>query len=146
MSQPSTEPGGSWAAVTPKSLRPPQPTTVGDQPICLIPATIAVIPVNPVGNSVLIPACSTLNDVPSDKIPMSLSLCDLAQFTINWAYWAFDGPVLKAVGFCCALNSALAPSPFTTSTCCCMRYGWIWFCAEEKESAKTIGLPWETSW
>src|ERR1700722_5246459 len=123
MLQPSTEPGGSWASVTPKSLSPPQPTTVGDQPICLIPATIAVIPVNPVGNSVLIPACfawvswvvrsmavgeqvmvltkvgpaaltsasaspasSTLNDVPSDKIPMSLSLCDLAQFTISWAY------------------------------------------------------------
>ena len=45
-------------------------------------------------------ASSTLNEVPSDKIPMLLSLCDLAQFTISWAYCAFDGKVLKAVGFC----------------------------------------------
>lgn len=39
-------------------------------------------------------ASSALNDVPSDRTPMSLSLCDLAQFTISWAYWAFDGSVL----------------------------------------------------
>ena len=51
-------------------------------------------------------ASSTLNEVPSLKIPTLLSPCDLAQFTISWAYCAFDGPVLKAVGFCAALNSA----------------------------------------
>src|ERR1700722_16565550 len=141
--QPSTVPGGTWAAVMPKSFRPPQPTILGAQPICLSPEIIAGRPVNPVGNSVWIPAClawvsgvvrsiavgeyvtvltnvspaaltsasasvasSTLNDVPSDKIPMLLSPCDLAQFTISWAYWAFDGRVLYAVGFCLALNRA----------------------------------------
>src|SRR5580700_5047287 len=123
----------------PKSLSPPQPTILGDQPICLSPETMAGMPVNPVGNSVWIPASlawvsgvvrsiavgeyvtvltnvspaasaspasSMLNEVPSDKIPMLLSPCDLAQFTISWAYWAFDGRVLYAVGFCWALNRA----------------------------------------
>src|SRR6266487_6569334 len=91
-------------------------------------------------------ASSVLNDVPSDRMPMSLSPCDLAQFTISWAYWALDGRVLNAVGFSLALNSAKAPSPLTTSACCCIRYGWIWFCAEENESFTMITLPCETSW
>ena len=75
---------------------------------------------------------------------MSLSSCDLAQFTISWAYWAFDGRVLNAVGFCWALNRASAPSPLTTSTCCCIRYGWSWFCAEDRESSIMTVLPWAT--
>ena len=77
---------------------------------------------------------------------MSLSPWDLAQFTITWAYWALDGRVLNAVGFSLALNSAAAPSPLTTSVCCCIRYGWIWFCAEENESFTMMTLPCETSW
>src|ERR1700730_2474468 len=162
MTQPSTVPAGTWAAVTPKSFRPPQPTILGDQPICLSPETMAGTPVNPVGNNVWRPGClawvsgvvrsiavgeyvifltkvspaaltsamasaasSSLNEVPSDKMPMLLSPWDLAQFTISWAYWALDGSVLYAVGFCRALNRALAPSPLMTSTCCCIRYGWI---------------------
>src|SRR6266566_11144 len=58
-------------------------------------------------------ASSVLNEVPSDRMPMSLSPWDLAQLTITWAYWALDGRVLNAVGFSLALNSAKAPSPLT---------------------------------